>query len=1160
MSSAFGRDFDVLTRGLVRRVADSINPAFRRAPCSSFAKMAEWRASAVVSVTVGTLLFLFVSSVFAYTSCTNTVMGYYPDHATAWAACTAAYPNCDYGFVDEQYVTDSIACSGTVYGLAGTSYAWTRSADGTIVYYFVYVVGTAQGVEKSLGRPKPGQCTGDPCDAGTGNEYQTEEDYHSSDGNLVFTRAYNSQASESKSIGLGFNWTSSAYRHLEISGATVQLRRADGRGEPFTCPSSGSCQGDSDTQLLLSEDASGYVLTRRDGGTERYDLTGQLKFEISPAGQQTNYAYDGSGRLSTVTDAFGHTLTFGYNANNDIATVTDSASNVISYSYDTNDNLTRVNYPDTTTKIYYYEDPNNPHGLTGIAYVDANNVTTRFATFGYYYNSSNVSDPSNGKAILTEHAQTDNGSPQEKFTLAYGSPAVGQTTVTDPAGMQNVMTFATNLGVMNLTANVNQSDGLSLTQAFDTNNNLTCRKDEAGHVTTYTYNSTNQKLSMTEGQGGDCSNPPSSVTSTSAARTVSYQYLSPTLDLPILITTPSVYPGQNKTTTIQYTDPNHPNLPTIITQAGFTPSGAPVSRSVALSYNTHGQVSSIDGPRTDVNDVTTLVYNDCTIGYGCGQLSRVTNALGHVTTYDSYDANGRLLQMTDPNGLKTAYTYDARGRVKTVTLIPLSGTSAQWQYSYTVWGDVSQVIDPDGVVLNYGYDAAHYLRTITDAAGNQIRYAYDLKGNRTQDYTYDPSGNLTRSVGYAYDLRNHLSQINLAGNTTQLVYDAVGNLTQEIDPNTHTTGYQYDALNRLYNLTDALTQNTGYDYDVNDNPKAVTAPNNLSTQYSYDDLGNRLQEVSPDRGTINYTYDAAGNALTITDARNITATYTYDALNRVVTKISSDSNTPNYTYYYDSAGRLSYIYRGSTSNLIFGYDSLGRRNYQLDLTNLLYSSYVFSPAGRLTQISYPNNRTVNYTYDTVGRVSQVSATVNGTTTVLAQSFHYYPFGPINSFSFGNGQYYFMNVDQAYRPTFQRNGPRLKYAFYDPAGNLSSLNDINNTIQSFSYDPLNELTSASNGQAGSYGSLSYSYLSNGNCQSETRNGMTTTYTYNPVGTNWLYTPDSRIKGNDGAPLYTTALGTLIYDGYGRLTRALSGAATYDYDAFDVSVRPRPHGIA
>ncbi len=1014
----------------------------------------------------------------------------------------------------------------------------------------------AANYEKELGGKQCG--IGNPCNPSNGNKYQRENDYEGGQNGLSVTRYYNSLSTWGLDIGKGWSTLSSTrlqflaptYDNQPVAtGTTIRLWREDGRGEKFTKSIDGTWVGDAETNISLAEEATTYNLTLPQGERERYDQNGKLLSKTDAAGQVTTYNHDTNGRLASVTGSYGHKLTFAYNTSNHIATITDPDNKVIEYLYDANNNLTRVDYPDNTAKLYHYENTSFPNHLTGISFVDSAGVTTRYATYAY---------DTTGKAALTQHAQTDNGSPQEKFTLTYNSAT--QTTVTDPVNMQEVMTFATNLGVKNLTSKVNQSDLKSVQQTFDTNNNLTCRKDEENRVTLYSYNATNQKTSLTEGLSGDCTNP---VTVAGVTRTTNYAYLSPTLDLPTAVSSPSVYSGQNKTTTIQYTDTAHPNLPTVITQSGYTPAGASVSRTVTLGYNVYGQVNLINGPRTDVTDITTLEYNECTAGYGCGQLKKVTNALGHITTYDLYDANGRLLQMTGPNGLRTAYSYDARGRVKTVTQTPTSGASALTQYSYTPWGDIAQVIDPDGVRLDYQYDAAHDLRFIVDAAGNYIHYTYDLKGNRTGDYTYDANGVLKRSVTQAYDLRNHLSQINLAGDITQVVHDAVGNLASETDPNNHSTTHQYDALNRLFKTVNALSQETTYGQDVNDRPKTVTAPNTLSTQYEYDDFGNLLQEISPDRGTTVYTHDGAGNVITATNALGQITTYTYDALNRVSVQQSSEVNTPRYNYSYDGCfqGQLCNVSRNGVGYLILGYDMLGRPSSQTDLSTGLYSSYAYSLGGRLTQITYPNNRKVNYQYDALGRVSQVSTTTaGGVTTTLASNLTYYPFGPVGGFTFGNDQSYLANLDQAYRPGLHVSGPRMKFADYDPAGNLKTLTDSNGQQQSFGYNELDELASASDTQTGSYGNLSYLYLDNSNRRRETRNGVNSRYTYGDssnrlINTSTLYW----LYNAAGSAIWSSNAYIMSYDGYGRMVSALSGTATYDYNPFNQRTRKTAGGV-
>ncbi len=61
-----------------------------------------------------------------------------------------------------------------------------------------------------------------------------------------------------------------------------------------------------------------------------------------------------------------------------------------------------------------------------------------------------------------------------------------------------------------------------------------------------------------------------------------------------------------------------------VTDTTVTPN---VSRTWTYTYNANGRVLTEDGPRTDVNDITTYTYYACTTGAECGQVSTVTNAL-----------------------------------------------------------------------------------------------------------------------------------------------------------------------------------------------------------------------------------------------------------------------------------------------------------------------------------------------------------------------------------------------------------------------------------------------------------------------------------------------------------------------------------------------------
>jgi YD repeat-containing protein len=59
-----------------------------------------------------------------------------------------------------------------------------------------------------------------------------------------------------------------------------------------------------------------------------------------------------------------------------------------------------------------------------------------------------------------------------------------------------------------------------------------------------------------------------------------------------------------------------------------------------------------------------------------GDLASVMDALGHVTSITSYDANGRPLTIVDPNGVTTSLTYDLRGRLTSRTVATLTSAYA----------------------------------------------------------------------------------------------------------------------------------------------------------------------------------------------------------------------------------------------------------------------------------------------------------------------------------------------------------------------------------------------------------------------------------------------------------------------------------------------------
>src|SRR5204863_8779259 len=109
--------------------------------------------------------------------------------------------------------------------------------------------------------------------------------------------------------------------------------------------------------------------------------------------------------------------------------------------------------------------------------------------------------------------------------------------------------------------------------------------------------------------------------------------------------------------------------------AAFTPGGAFQSAWLTLPQPT-GEKKSIDGPRTDVSDVTQFVYypiDSSVPGAWRGRLAAVRNALGQITRLQDYVVFGHSTTVIDPNGITTRSTYYAFGRMATSTIAAIAG-------------------------------------------------------------------------------------------------------------------------------------------------------------------------------------------------------------------------------------------------------------------------------------------------------------------------------------------------------------------------------------------------------------------------------------------------------------------------------------------------------
>ncbi|HEX8527284.1 LysM peptidoglycan-binding domain-containing protein, partial [Allosphingosinicella sp.] len=341
-----------------------------------------------------------------------------------------------------------------------------------------------------------------------------------------------------------------------------------------------------------------------------------------------------------------------------------------------------------------------------------------------------------------------------------------------------------------------------------------------------------------------------------------------------------------------------------------------------------------------------------------GNLKSVTNAAGTVD--NNYDNAGRLIETFDILEKKTAYSYDAAGRVLSRT-VDAGGLNLLTSYSYDARGQQITVVDPTLSTTKTEYDKAGRVKTtIVDQNGLNLTtvHDYDKSGRllkvtqgsgtataTTTEYLYDKAGRLLRSTvdptglnlatQYAYDKNgNAVSVTDGSNRVTRYVYDAENRLTYAIDGELGVTRTFYDGEGRVTaTRTHATPGSTSIrtDSDLTMADMATYAPISTTdqlTSYVYDKDGRLRFTIDAHGRPTEYVYDKSGNVLrsidyagTITVVPSYTTGYVEGEI--AAKALAGLADTRSSRSVYDSANRQAYGIDAAGGVTHYGYDGNG---------------------------------------------------------------------------------------------------------------------------------------------------------------------------------------------------------------------------------------------
>jgi RHS repeat-associated protein len=393
---------------------------------------------------------------------------------------------------------------------------------------------------------------------------------------------------------------------------------------------------------------------------------------------------------------------------------------------------------------------------------------------------------------------------------------------------------------------------------------------------------------------------------------------------------------------------------------------------VDTRYNGMGQVFKTAQPRfLPDTDLTIAQYTN-------------TQDPDAVWTTHTYDAVGRELTLTTPDGAQTRHVYAINGNMLMDNTI--DPNRHRVQHGSDVFGRLAQVVEIKGTCGNYwgyacaagetvwvgdatttyAYSPLDLLTSVTDAQNNVTTMTYDSLGRKLT--MSDPD---MGAWTYAYDVDGNLvTQTDAKNQTLAFTYDALNRLTQKYDPSgakgglnvsygydeldseIHTNGrgqrtsmvdasggqhWGYDERGQVVRETQTINdQGLGYMTDIyrsfyaNGLLKTLTYPTGETLSYVYNDAGQQLAISSSLGGSFlsDASYDALGQKLLEKFGNAVDTTYTYDATSKRLANISAtgiQGTVFQRAYSYDPAGNVRTIANPlGSETLRYAYDDRDR--------------------------------------------------------------------------------------------------------------------------------------------------------------------------------------------------------------------------------------------
>lgn len=528
-------------------------------------------------------------------------------------------------------------------------------------------------------------------------------------------------------------------------------------------------------------------------------------------------------------------------------------------------------------------------------------------------------------------------------------------------------------------------------------NYITSESNEAGHTTSYSYDSDGNKTSVTDPKNNttsytyDTQGNILSVASGSSSYNNTYT------------STGQISTISNSGTSYSFEYDNFDNVTKVKVGTQTLVTNTYDSLCDKLTSVSYGNGQSLHYYYDDFGRITDInVHNGTMASYFYNKKGLITKYEDHwlnQTTYFFYDCNGNMIAKyaeSEDKDLAFNISFDSDGNTVEQTNVNgrlqniIRGTDNE-ENEYISYDGIKVTTETDDFgrttktdthyegdldyspfYTTYGYkngSGTNSTTNIVNSVKHYTRTASNYPDHKIAqyDYTYDANGNITQVAlndtviaKYTYDSLNQLktSADKNANEFVEYTYDTKGNITHK----------------KNYSLTSSLTKGTLQDtktYTYGDTNWGDKLTSYNGTTISYDNIGNPTSYR--DGMTMSWM---VGRSLSQVKYNNKTYSFKYNADGlRTEKKCVTDGDTHH--YYYDSNGNMIAFRRNNSAIVYFYYDSQGNAtSMSFEGTKYFLIKNIQGDVEKI--VTHQGNVVVTYKYDAWGKlISKTDNTVYG---------------------------------------------------------------------------------------------------------------------------------------------------------------------------------------